>query len=254
MTISSITSTQELPFELRSLASAKRYQKWLYRTVTPFLGKRILELGAGIGNMSRWLPLRERLILTENDEGFLQILQRELPQTFAYSPKLSIRSLDLNDGHFGGLSEEDLDTIISFNVLEHIEKDDEVLRQLGTLLKQSKATGPKRLVTLVPAHQWAYGEMDRSFGHYRRYSAQDWKRLHRETAPEAKLFVRYMNSFGLAGWVLNGRILKKSSIGMGSIQTFEALCPFLAPIDDALNKYIHLPFGQSVLAVFEWES
>lgn len=66
-----------LPFELEALSRAKRYQQWVADAVQPLMGKRILELGSGLGNMSQWLPVRERLVLTETDHRFIQALEKK---------------------------------------------------------------------------------------------------------------------------------------------------------------------------------
>jgi len=58
---------------------------------------------------------------------------------------------------------------------------------------------------------------------------------------------------GLLGWYFSGKILRRKSIGVGSIAIFEKLFPFLSPIDDFLHKKLKLPFGQSLLAVMEWD-
>ncbi len=60
-------SQMQLPFELDSLAEARNYQRWVFDAVRPFLGRRILEVGSGIGNMSQWLPADELLVLAETD-------------------------------------------------------------------------------------------------------------------------------------------------------------------------------------------
>ena len=244
---------QELPFELASLASAVNYQRWVYRTVEPFIGKRVLEIGAGIGNMSLWLPLRERLILTETDPELKKHLEAAVARKHGDDPRISIGQLDLSACPLEPYIAENLDTIVSFNVLEHIPDDRACVASLSEILRKSAAAGPRRLVTFVPAHRWAYGEMDRSFQHFRRYSKAAVRKLHREIAPDAKLKLKHFNLFGLAGWVLNGRILRKASIDNGSIRTFEMLCPWLAPVDDLLHRALRFPMGQSLLFVFEWD-
>ena len=55
----------QTPFELDALAKAHQYQKWIYESVAPYMGKRVLELGSGIGNLSQWLPDQELLVLSE---------------------------------------------------------------------------------------------------------------------------------------------------------------------------------------------
>jgi SAM-dependent methyltransferase len=247
----SAASLEKIPFELRSLASARNYQAWVFRKVEPFLGKRILELGAGIGNMSRWLPLRERLILTESEPALCEMLRDSLADRAA-DPRVTTQSFDLAKSDLAPYIAENLDTIVSFNVLEHIEDDAAALARLCEILRASKAPGPKRLVTFVPAHSWAYGAMDKSFGHYRRYSRGSLGSILKSVAPEAKHTFSYFNVVGLAGWIVNGRILGKSQIGMGSIDAFERLCPIVSPIDDLLHKHLKLPMGQSLVSVVEW--
>ena len=95
---------------------------------------------------------------------------------------------------------------------------------------------------------WAYGEMDRSFDHHRRYNSSMWRVL-AKTLPDFQLQTRYMNLFGLPGWLLMGRVLRKKSFGLSSVKSFEALCPVLRPIDDFLHKALKLPLGQSIIAV-----
>ena len=56
---------ESIPFELESLREAINYQRWIVDMISPFLGNSILEIGAGIGNISRWLPVRQRLVLCE---------------------------------------------------------------------------------------------------------------------------------------------------------------------------------------------
>jgi len=249
---SEVLSEVKLPFELSSLTQAVRYQEWIYRTIAPFLGRRILEIGAGIGNMSRWMPLRERLILTENSPELLSILKKQFQEKLNTDSRLSVQSFNVLENSLDDYFRENLDTVISFNVLEHIENDHTVLERLASVLRKSEAKGPKRLVTFVPSHSWAYGSLDRAFGHYRRYSQKSFLTMAREIAPEVKIYSSYFNCFGLLGWILNGRVLRKTSIGEGAIRTFETLCPVISVMDDWIHQVFSLPIGQSLWVVMEW--
>jgi len=60
------------------------------------------------------------------------------------------------------------DYIYSSNVLEHIENDEKVLRELSGLLKVNGRIG-----IYVPAFMILYSELDRSVGHYRRYTKKE---------------------------------------------------------------------------------
>jgi SAM-dependent methyltransferase len=241
-----LQAEMKLPFELESLQAAKNYRQWLMDSVQPYLGNRILELGAGIGNMSELLPRRERLILSELDDGLFDYLKKNT--STGKSTELSFKKIDLNQDWAQELNGENLDTIVSFNVLEHISDDTKVIQEMASVLRESRAPGKKRIIAVVPAHSWAFGELDRSFGHFRRYSRARWKTLAAST-PDFKLHTQYLNLFGLPGWLLMGQALKKTSFGLNSIRSFELLCPLLRPIDDALHNVLRLPLGQSIIAV-----
>ncbi len=235
-----------LPFELDALADAHRYQAWVAKLVLPFLGERILEVGAGIGSMSNHLPARERLILSEMEPSLLERLR----QCEAAQRGATVHAFDIGtrDG-LPALVAEAPDTIVSFNVLEHIEDDEAALRDLLSILKQSSASGTKRLVTFVPAHPFAFNAMDRRFGHHRRYDIHRVRFLASRVAPRAQLQTRFFNALSLPGWWFQGNILGRDRIGSASVAAFEAIAPLLTPIDDFLHDRLHIPFGQSLLFV-----
>ncbi len=237
----------EIPFELESLAHAKRYQAWVADFVTPHLGSRVLELGAGMGNMSAWLPRRERLILTESDPRLLSILA-DLPWIHESPGIVRVAPLDLSRDDGSALADERLDTIVSFNVLEHVEDDVAALRNLMGLLRRSPSPR-RRLVTFVPAHPWAFGGMDRRFGHFRRYSREYVESLARTVAPDARLELKFFNLVGLGGWILNGRVLGRSQVGASAIQTFEHLSPLIRRFESGVRRIFDAPMGQSLLFI-----
>lgn len=241
-----------LPFELDSLARAPRYQAFLARAVMPLLGQRVLEVGAGVGNLSAWLPRRQRLILSEADPVLLARLRAD--PRFAGDPdRVRLLALDLATG--AGLEEvaaEAPDTVVSFNVLEHIEDDAAALGRLCALLRASPAPGPHRLVTVVPAHRFAHGELDRAFGHHRRYDLARVRALAAAVADDATLSARHLNLFGLPGWIVAGRVLRRRAIGQRTIAWFERLLPVLGPLDEWVQRRLRPGLGQSLLFTLSW--
>jgi SAM-dependent methyltransferase len=218
-------------------------------TARPFLGQCILEIGAGTGNMSRWLP-NQRLILTEPDPKLLEVLRERFEphrDTEALITRFDPLGGDVKA--FDGMS---VDTIVSFNVLEHIEDDVLALSTLAEILRRSNGAGVRRLLTFVPAHQWAYGTLDRSFGHCRRYSWDMMQGLLRRVAPEADVSLRYFNACGLAAWLLSGRVLRRPQLSIRAIRTSESLMPVLRRVDERLRSLVDVPFGQSLLSVAIW--
>lgn len=244
----------DIPFELSSLAKARRYQKWIYEITEPYLGSRILEIGAGIGNLSQHLPVREKLILTEVEPSLFKILQGKIPAR----PGLSLSQVEIGQPLSETFAKENLDTIVSFNVIEHVENDEALFRDFLQLLLKSNAVGPKRIVTLVPAHPFAFGPVDRKLGHHRRYSKAGFKSLVQSAARGLPMTFGFqslhMNVPALIGWWVNGRLLGRDEIGEGSVQLFESLCPIIKPIDKLLHGTLRLPLGNSLITIVEVRS
>ena len=245
------SETTCFPFELESMGRAVRYQQWLFMNIKPFLGKRILEFGAGIGNLSQHLPKGEKLILVDIDGIFVNHLRAK----FSTEPRVEIHLLSVQDKLHEKFAADDIDTIVSFNVLEHVQDDLSLVRDAIQLLRASKSTEKKRLITVVPAHPWAYGSIDREFGHLRRYSRGDFCKLLTDAGvidfSDKKYCAHYMNLPGILGWFLNSRILKRKHIGENLVSVFERLCPIIRPLDNFFQKTLRIPIGLSLVVAVE---
>ena len=249
MSDSSLADLSALPFELQTLAQTVNYQKWVMSSIEPFLGKRILELGSGIGNMSQHFSNAELIYLTEGDPQCYQFLapfiEKKKKEGLAFQGEL----LDLNTPWVERLSQMNFDTVISFNVMEHIEDDEAAFRQQYHILKNSTAPGPKRIVVFAPAHPEIYGTLDRKFLHFRRYDRERIRKIFQTIDPACKVTSRYFNVVGVIGWILLGQILKRNEIGVASAQTFEKIIPLVRGFDDFIHKKLKLPIGQSLISV-----
>ena len=240
-------------FDLDEMAGAQGYQRWMLKAVLPYLGSRVLELGAGLGNLSRILPVGQRLILTEPDPRFLSRLESGARQWFGRDRRVCVARFDPSRDPWQRFARENLDTVVSFNVLEHIRDDGKVLEAMKRLLRSSRARGPKRLVTLVPAHAWAFGSLDQANGHFRRYDRSSFRALAMGHAPEARLRFRSFNFVGLLGWWFAGRILRRPRVDTATVDYYERLLPFIRTGDELLTRVLRLPLGQSLIAVLEWD-
>ncbi len=80
---------------LAIMQAAPRYNRWQFRRIAPYLGRRVCEVGAGIGNMSALIAESgpEQLVLTDLDPAYREILQSR----FAGSPNAAIEHLVLPD-------------------------------------------------------------------------------------------------------------------------------------------------------------
>jgi SAM-dependent methyltransferase len=243
---------ESLPFGLHSAFSGHRYQAWIVDTVRPHLGKRILELGAGIGALSRWMQGAERLALVEPDPAMAGFLEQWAPGWLPRA-EVTVHRMAPPAQPLSTLAGQDFDTVISFNVLEHIEDDLAVLKDAAGLLRNSRAAGPRRLVSFVPAHPWAYGTVDRYDLHVRRYTKAGLLALAAAAAPECSVRILPFNFFGLWAWIYTGRVRKVSGEDMaGEGRAFELLLPFLKPMDTLLMRGLRFPWGLSYVCVWEW--
>ena len=126
-------------------------------TIQPYIGKRVLETGAGIGNLTRILcPRREYYIAADIDAEYLA----QLRARFQHRPKMEVRRCDLaNPADFAPLAGT-MDTVVCLNVLEHVEGEMASLRNIYGAFQPGG-----RAVILVPHGQSIYGSLDTALGH-----------------------------------------------------------------------------------------
>lgn len=218
---------------LRRMAGAQNYNVWLLSRAGSSLGNRVLDVGAGIGTFTAMAAdACAHVVAVERDARFAEILRRR----FAKRPNVSVVEADAID-----LSRRDsppFDTILCFNVLEHVERDDLALRALRELLAPDG-----RLLLLVPAHPLLYSSLDRVVAHKRRYAKRHLRTLLRATGFEIEV-LRYVNPIGAVGWLLQARLLGHEAISATALGLYDRLVPALT----ALDRF-DLPFGLSLWAV-----
>jgi len=200
-----------------------------------WVGRRVLEIGSGIGNLSAFLLDCERLVLTDTREEYLDRLRTR----FAKHPNVSVAPLYLPT-ELGALAGQRFDTIICLNVLEHVDDDIASLQAIRRML----APGG-RLILLVPALPVLYGTIDKALGHHRRY-----KRARLASLLEATGFtmahIEYFNLAGVPGWWFAGRVLRRKMIPAASLKLYDALVPLFR-----LERLIPWRVGQSLIAIGE---
>lgn len=219
----------------RLAAAAPRYNRWLIERVTPWVGRRVLEIGAGVGTMSALLVDRERLVLSDTNPQYLARLRARFQgQSQVHVVPLRLPATD------GDLQTERLDTIICLNVLEHVQ-DDEL--SLATMFQLLQPGG--RLVLLVPSLPAIYGTLDRALGHFRRYTPAELRRKYAAAGFQMR-HIEYFNLAGVPGWWFTGRVLKRELIPTASLRWYDALVPLFR-----LERFLPWRLGQSLIAVGE---
>lgn len=221
---------------LTKMNALERFNRHLYETIAPYCGARILEVGSGTGNITRFLLQRAEVTATDIHP---QAMARLATQFSAYDGFAS-RAWDaakelpdeLRDGRF--------DTVVCLNVLEHIEDD---LAALINMRRALEGTGG-RLVLLVPAGRMLYSPLDRGLGHFRRYEPDELRARVEEAGFRIETTF-WFNVLGMLGWFVNGRILKRDRLPVGQLGLYERLAPLALPIE----RSVTLPFGLSLVVV-----
>ena len=220
----------------RRRAESGAYNRWIVDELKPFVGRRVLDVGCGTGNILEFFLDRERAIGIDIGREFIDIAR----DRFGDRPGFSAEVVDIADpAALEHLGVERIDTIICVNVLEHIEHDGAALRNMNRLLVPGG-----RVVLFVPALSFLHGTMDEVDGHYRRYT----KRTLRAVLTDAGFGVEeahYMNLPGSIAWFVDGKILRKRFVPASHDGFFQKIVPRIA----AVERKVRPPFGLSLLMV-----
>jgi SAM-dependent methyltransferase len=220
---------------LNQLADLDRYNHWIYEHISQALGRRVLEIGSGTGNITQFLCAEGREVMATD---IMPNYRNELERRFGDRPNVRVGKFDLTAKAPEAFVAEPFDSVVCLNVLEHIEDDLFALEQM----RHSLAPGG-RLALLVPAHKFLYGAFDRVVGHFRRYEKRDLA----DKLKRAGFTVREMKFFSLAAalpWFINGRLLRRDYIPTGQANLANRLVPLLK-----LERLIGPPMGLSLIAI-----
>jgi len=221
-------------FEFAALNEARNYREALIGEFGPSLRGQVIEIGAGIGQITELLlklPQITRLLSIEPDNLFAARFR-------AAHPHAELIEGTIEQVPAGG----DWAGILSINVLEHIHEDEAELANYSKILSACKGT----LCLFVPARPEIYAPIDKDFGHFRRYTRPELRRK-LEAAGFTIERLTYFNWIGYFAWWLNFRILKKRGFEVGKVRAFDR---FIFPVIHAMeSSLIRPPFGQSLLAI-----
>lgn len=220
---------------LRAIHQANKFNQWMYETIQPFCEGNILEIGAGIGNLSKqFLQDGHKVMLTDYNEDYCDQLHTQFAD---HENCLGIQKIDLVHSEFNEQYAEHIgayDTIFALNVIEHIEDDYLAIKNCSTLLKNQG-----KLILLAPSYQLLYNSFDVGLDHFRRYNKSSLSNL--MTANDLKyIHGQYFNFMGIGGWIISGSIFKMKQISTGQMNMYNALVPFNKMVDRLLFRKIGL--------------
>jgi hypothetical protein len=213
------------------------WKAYLRQRLGPFVGERVLEVGAGLGAITQALcgSKQRRWVCLEPDLGLAEGLARravrgELPAVCEVQAG-NLATLD------PGLR---FDTVLYVDVLEHIEHDAEELLRAASFLTSGGA-----LVVLAPAHAWLYTSFDRAIGHLRRYTKRTLAAL---TPPGLhRVELAYLDSVGLLASLGNRFLLRADLPTARQIWAWDR---WLVPLSRITDPLLGHTVGKSVLGVW----
>lgn len=229
--------------ELESMALAVNYSRWIIERLKPFLGKHILEVGAGAGSISKLLleTKPETMTLLEPSMNLFPVLRQCLAGIDEGHVAHAYQST-LIQTFSGALQPPQPDTAVYINVLEHIKDDRAELRALRSILSPGG-----RVLIFVPAHQWLMGSMDYQLGHFRRYSLEEIIFKCRAAGFNVRL-AEYFDLIGIVPWWLKYCLLKSEQMEPAAVRVYDR---YVVPISRNLERFITPPLGKSIILVGE---
>jgi len=207
---------------LRSVRRATAYNRWIIDNVRRFLGNRILEAGAGIGNLSTLLLGAERLVLVDREPRYCELLC----ERFAGRANITVEQGDLTDPRIYKRCYDDrIDTVFCANVLEHIADDQKVLTHFYQILEEGG-----HCVLIVPAGPQLFGSLDEAVGHHRRYTRGDLIEKLRAAGFQI-VHSQQFNRLGSIAWFFSSRILRRRTLSPQSMRWYSRIVPLAKLLD-----------------------
>jgi glycosyltransferase involved in cell wall biosynthesis len=218
---------------LGRLNRAPRFTQWMADVIRPYIGQRVLEIGAGTGNLTMQLIPRKLYYASDINPHYLTYLENLIPD----HPYLRVGYTD-GEKHDSYPLQEKFDTVICLNVVEHLENDFGALRNILDALEENG-----RAIVLVPSGPGLYGSLDKVLGHFRRYTKPQFTELAVRAGFQLEELLTF-NRFGSPAWWLNGRLLRRKTFGLWQIKMLNFLTPMMRVID----RFLPLP-PLSIIAI-----
>ncbi len=185
---------------LNNLTGTPQYLSWLTRVLRPHLGDTVLEIGAGLGNMTgRLMAKKLRYAAGEQDPLYLHALRNR----FLRTPSVSVCELNPEEAADYQPWAGQFDTVLALNVLETTQEPVRVLKSLAGCMKPGGT-----VLVLVPQGKSLYGSLDKALGYYRRYSQSEMEQAMQGAGLQVERIYQ-INRAGTLPWWLYGKLGRK---------------------------------------------
>jgi len=223
--------------ELAFFEKAINWKSYFASHIQPFIGKKVLEVGSGIGATTSLLNngSAHQWTLLEPDETMSTILKEKISSQAQFSNctiyTKTIFELD---------TDQKFDTIIYIDVLEHIADDTKEMSQAKALLEPNG-----HIIILSPAYNLLFSPFDKAIGHFRRYTNATLKKAMPDELLQVKM--NYLDSIGFFASLANKLMLKQSYPSEKQIRLWDK---WMIPVSKWTDKIFLHSFGKSILGVW----
>jgi glycosyltransferase involved in cell wall biosynthesis len=197
---------------LHTLSGAHHFNAWMAETIRPWIGNRVLEIGAGMGNLTRRLLPRMEYTATDIDPFYLTYLAN----TLGSSRRVRVARVNAEVAEDIAALGGRFDTVVCLNVLEHLQNDVQSLRNIHAALEPDG-----RACILVPQHPSLFGSLDRAVGHHRRYTREDLRQKLAAAGFTVEALFAF-NRISRPAWWWNGKVLKREQLGRLQLKLFDS--------------------------------
>jgi glycosyltransferase involved in cell wall biosynthesis len=221
---------------LQAVRRAKKFNRWLFGQFDEYLGDEVLEAGCGIGNLTELILDKKRIVCLDYEQFYVDRLE----QAYGHLENFEVDTADLTkiEDLEAAAEEGPFDNVFCINVAEHIEDDQIVFENFFKVLKPGG-----HVIILVPHNPALYSEVDKTLGHFRRYT-YDELTTKLSDAGFGEVQCKGFNRVGGLGWRISGKILRKKTLSAGQMGMFELLMPLIR-----LAEYIPFHSHNSVIGI-----
>jgi SAM-dependent methyltransferase len=203
------------------LEKARRFIGWQGDTIRPYIGDRVLELGAGVGSIANQFIPRELYVAGEQNPNYLTYLR-----SYALGkPYLHVAEIDpARPATFRGF-ENQFDTVLLFDILELLADPAATLRAVRECLREGG-----RVIVQAAQGKQRFGSLDQERGRRQRFEAEEISSLLTDAGFRVETMQDF-NRLSVPGWWLNNKVLHRRRFSRVQLKFFDTVLPLLRPFD-----------------------
>jgi glycosyltransferase involved in cell wall biosynthesis len=207
---------------LNSLTGTPQYQSWITRILRPHLRDTVLEIGAGLGNLTgRLMGKKVLYVAAEKDALYLHALRNR----FLRTPNVTVCELDPDKPSDYRQWTGQFESALCANVLEAVEDPEAVIAALTGCLKPGGT-----LVVLVPQGTSLFSSLDSGMDHKRRFDEPDLRKILESRGFQIEQ-EHQINKIGALSWWIFGKVLHRSRMNRPGLKLWDKTVWFWRRVD-----------------------